>query len=99
MALVDDSRITCITSPEGLAVVFEDGTRSDVPVWVMQRSKTLSDSVAAAGSNGECKLVVPQEYLHNWLLVAAVAAEQPPRTLKSMEASELSDCLRVWAGD
>ena len=97
MTLVDDSMITCTTSPEGLALVFQDGTRTDVPVDVIRRSKTLSDSVAAAGSDGEFKFVAPHGYLQNWLRLAGLAAEQPPHTLRSTEACTLVELLRVWA--
>lgn len=61
--------VQCTASSEAICMLFPDGSRTDVPLEVVARSKALQDAVCATSSEIEevFTLSVPSELLQAWL--------------------------------
>jgi hypothetical protein len=86
-------RVNCTVRKDVLHFVFPDGSPVSVSLDAVNRSRTLSDNVAA--SDGEFTLLAPEHYIRNWLKVADRGAEREPHEFSDTDDDSLVEMLGV----
>lgn len=100
--MASDSSIACTIAGSTVTLRFPDGTESDVPMEVVNRSQVLQDSICATKADGKFLVGASPVHLQCWLecvraftaagiMPATVDSETLAQYLEVRRASGLSD--------